>query len=581
MTTALLALRDSTDHQDVQRQRQAGHAYAVRHGLRIVHEVVDYISGTVPIFDRPGGREILEWVAGKRAQAVIFDSISRVAREEHPVSAPMLRSALAHAGMELHYCDKGKADLSPYGGIIDYIGAVQAGEERKNILRQTNEGKLTHVRAGSVLTFRAPPYGYIVRSEQRQPAGFKHPFKYYWLEINEDEARIVRQIFDWYVHGDVREVNHPLGVVNGHVHRVPMSLDAIARRLAAERVPTKSETSRHTPRKLPAFIWSATQVRNILRRETYIGIWHYRKTATVKAPETKRGWRQVARPESEWISVDVPAILLTDDGQPDTDLFARAQERLREMADTSPRRLKTDYLLRTRCRCGRCGHAVGSRLNDSTHRKYYCTHDKPIHGPARCDLPTFDGDALEGVVWRWVMRIVSDPDYLRETLDDLNRDEAREATLAAARKRLDEIERDIATLDRAAAQLLELLNRADNAFTPEQINAQQRENRRRLDGLRTERTRAQSQINNLQAATIQAAQFEETADELRAGVLNATEEDKRAYLAELDVRVRLDVIGSDHCAFVSCVLFEEGREVKMVVPAVGDGRYARRVLSGT
>lgn len=580
MTTALLALRDSTDHQDVQRQRQAGHAYAALHGLQIVHEVVDYISGTVPIFDRPGGREILEWVAGKRADAIIFDSISRVAREEHPVSAPMLRSALAHAGMELHYCDKGKSDLTPYGGIIDYIGAVQAGEERKNILRQMNEGKLTRTRAGSVLTFRAPPYGYTAHSEQRQPPGFKHPFRFYFLEINETEARIVRQIFDWYVHGDVHEVNHPLGVVNGHIVRRPMSLDAIARRLAAERVPTKSETSRHTPRKLPAFIWSATQVRNILRRETYIGIWHYRKTATVKAPGTKRGARQVLRPQSEWISVDVPAILLTDDGQPDIDLFNRAQARLREMADASPRRLKTDYLLRTRCRCGRCGHAVGSRFNDATHRKYICTHKKPFMGAAMCDLPTFDGDALEGVVWRWVQRIVSDPDYLRETLDDLNRDEAREATLAAARKRLSEIERDIATLDRAAAQLLDLLGRADNAFTPEQINAQQRENRRRLDGLRADRAKVQSQIGNLQAVAIQTAAFEETAGELRAGVENATDEDKRAYLAELDVRVRINVIDGEHCAFISCVLFEEGREVKLLVPAVGLGRYARRTLSG-
>lgn len=573
MTTALLALRDSTDHQDVQRQRQAGHAYATKHGLQIVHEVVDYISGTVPIFDRPGGREILEWVAGRRAQAIIFDSISRVAREEHPVSAPMLRSALAHAGMELHYVDKGKADLSPYGGIIDYIGAVQAGEERKNILRQMNEGKITRARAGSVLTFRAPPYGYIVHSEQRQPPGFKHPFRFYYLEINDDEARIVRQIFDWYVHGNVREID-------GHVRRVPMSLDAIVRRLAAEHVPTKSETSRHTPRKLPAHIWSPTQVRNILKRETYIGIWHYRKTATVKAPDTKRGWRQVTRPQSEWISIDVPAILVTPDGQPDIDLFNRAQERLRTMADESPRRLKTDYLLRTRCRCGRCGHAVGSRINDAGYRKYYCTHDKTIYGPARCDLPSFDGDALEGVVWRWVQRIVSDPDYLRETLDDLNRDEAREVTLAAANKRLREVERDIATLDRAAGQLLDLLNKADNAFTPEQINNQQRENRRRLDGLRTERARLQSQISSLMATAIQAAAFEETADALRAGVLNATNEDKRDYLAELDVRVRIDVVDGEQCAFVSCVLFEEGREVKLIVPSLKPGRYSRRALSG-
>lgn len=580
MTTALLALRDSTDHQDVQRQRQAGHAYAAKHGLQIVHEVVDYISGTVPIFDRPGGREILEWVAGKRAQAVIFDSISRIAREEHPVSAPMLRSALAHAGMELHYVDKGKSDLTPYGGIIDYIGAVQAGEERKNILRQMNEGKLTRARAGSTLTFRAPPYGYIVHSEQRQPPGFKHPFRFYYLEINEDEARIVRQIFDWYVNGDVHVVNHPLGVASGHPRRTPMSLDAIARRLATERVPTKSETNHHTPRKLPAFTWSATQVRNILRRETYAGIWHYRKTATVKAPETKRGWRQVARPESEWIAVDVPAILLAPDGQPDTDLFARAQVRLREMADESPRRLKTEYLLRSRGKCARCGHATGSYLNDADHRKYRCTQKKSMYGEAACDLPVFDGDALEGAVWRWVQRIVSDPDYLRETLDDLNRDEVREATLAGAQKRLAEIERDITTLDRAAAQLLDLLNRADNAFTPEQINNQQRENRRRLDGLRSERAKVQTQISNLQAAAVQAAAFEETADELRAGVLNATDEDKRAYLTELDVRVRLDVIDGDYCAFVSCVLFEEGREVELIVPKVGDGRYARRALTG-
>lgn len=243
------------------------------------------------------------------------------------------------------------------------------------------------------------------------------------------------------------------------------------------------------------------------------------------------------------------------------------------MAAEAKRNLKTPYLLRSRVRCARCGHAVATHFNTSGRRKYVCTYKKKRYGARACDLPQFDGAELEAAVWDWVRRVIIDPSRVLETIDVLNEDTERAAALATARKRLAEVERDIETLNRAAAQLLALLGQADNAFTPEQINNQQRENRKRLDGLRDERTQLKRHVKSLESVSVQIAQFDATADKISVGLEDLADEDKRSYLEQLDVRVRLDVIKSDYIALVSCVLFN--REFKLPVKRVGPGNPAR------
>ena len=71
--------------------------------------------------------------------------------------------------------------------------------------------------SGFVIVGSRPPYGYKVVSEPHKS----------WLEIDEEEAEIVRTVFDWYLRGD--ESGKPL------------SMNAIAKKLTNLGVPTRGD----------------------------------------------------------------------------------------------------------------------------------------------------------------------------------------------------------------------------------------------------------------------------------------------------------------------------------------------------
>src|SRR4051794_3364788 len=70
------------DKDSVQRQRDAVTAYAKTHGLEIVREFYDAaVSGADPIDQRPGFVELLEYVHGDGARAILVENASRFARD--------------------------------------------------------------------------------------------------------------------------------------------------------------------------------------------------------------------------------------------------------------------------------------------------------------------------------------------------------------------------------------------------------------------------------------------------------------------------------------------------------------------
>jgi site-specific DNA recombinase len=94
------------------------------------------------------------------------------------------------------------------------------------------------------------PYGYRIVGKGRNAT----------LEIFEEEAKIVRQIFEWYV-------VERLGTVQ------------IANRLSELGVPTRGERHRRRKKTAPGY-WFQGAVYAILRDETYAGVWYafrYRK----------------------------------------------------------------------------------------------------------------------------------------------------------------------------------------------------------------------------------------------------------------------------------------------------------------
>src|SRR6266480_2756226 len=140
-------------------------------------------------------------------------------------------------------------------------------------------GRQARLRAGTLLPWTTPPFGYRLDPERpRQAAG---------VRVDPGEAALVAQLFDWYLEPQ------------GTVYR-------LARRLTDLGV----ATSMGKPR------WNVASVRGILRNPAYAGRALTNRTQVVPSRQRKSamlpagpGQSHAPRPEEDWITVPVPAII--------------------------------------------------------------------------------------------------------------------------------------------------------------------------------------------------------------------------------------------------------------------------------
>ena len=197
-----------------------------------------------------------------------------------------------------------------------------------------------------------PPYGYDSAKVNGKST----------LVIREEEAKNVRLIYRWYLEGDA----------DGN----RLSITDIARKLTLMGVPTylKTRDARTGQNRPSVNRWSRGSVRKILANETYAGIWHWGKT--------KGSDRQ---PRSNWIPVEVPAIVSRETWVAVQDRLAENRRNLRGKGKDNR------YLIRQRVRCGQCGSAVAantvSQQGRPVYRYYRCPASKdPTHYSRECDL---------------------------------------------------------------------------------------------------------------------------------------------------------------------------------------------------
>ena len=168
--------------------------------------------------------------------------------------------------------------------------------ERAQIAERTRRGKRHKAQRGVVNALSAAPYGdrYVRKSD--------HADAYY--EVNETEAAMVRQVFEAYT-------------------QEGLSINALARRLNARRVPTRTGAR-----------WERGTLWKMLRNPAYYGTACFGKTAARPRHRITRRLRltgrvpsrdsaNVARPRSEWVEIPVPPLISEA-------TFALAQERLQQ-----------------------------------------------------------------------------------------------------------------------------------------------------------------------------------------------------------------------------------------------------------
>lgn len=148
-------------------------------------------------------------------------------------------------GARIEYAALGR-DTSTVEGYVQHSAEqMVSGIERINIARRMKSGRRNRAREGRVIATTLHVYGYAIESK-RDDLGRKLSCV---MVVNEEQARVVRLIFEWYVIDN-------------------LSPYAIAERLTGMKIPT--------PRGRNTY-WRNSTVRDILKNETYTGTWHYGK----------------------------------------------------------------------------------------------------------------------------------------------------------------------------------------------------------------------------------------------------------------------------------------------------------------
>lgn len=191
MYVALYA-RVSTEQQEqrgtIASQLETLRAYAHERGMSICEDYVcvdDGYSGTR--LDRPGLDRLRDGAALGAFEAVLVLCPDRLARKY--AYQVLIVEELDRLGVAVRFLES-PPPTDPHAQLLVQIQGVIAEYERAKITERYRRGKLFRLRQGEAILWRVP-YGY--RRVLRQ--GSVPPY----IEIDEEAATWVRQIFHWHV----------------------------------------------------------------------------------------------------------------------------------------------------------------------------------------------------------------------------------------------------------------------------------------------------------------------------------------------------------------------------------------------
>lgn len=348
--------------------------YADERGYQVVgeyYETPDKVtSGAdwLPELDR-----VMKLAQSGGFEVVVVREIDRLARNRFKQMSVEIQ--LESYGARVEYVI-GQFEESAEGRLLKGLMSEFAEYEREKIRQRTARGILRSVEAGNVkLSGFGAPYGYSLATKDGKRT----------LIVNEQEAAIVRLVFDMYV-------NRRWGMYT------------IAQYLSEHQTPAPKRSS----------AWHDSVVGYILSNETYTGRWYYGKIKRRKTPDRKGA--KVTQPRDTWIEVSVPQVI-------GTEVFDAAGRIREKQKRQRGKQKKNFYLLGGMLRCGQCGHSVTGRTigGEKKYRYYKCS---VAHNPKRfssfciqCDGRHFHADIVDRVVWEYVKTVYMQPDVLHEALD--------------------------------------------------------------------------------------------------------------------------------------------------------------------
>jgi site-specific DNA recombinase len=472
------------------------------------------------VLARPGLDRLRDAVKGREIDRVLVTAPDRLARNY--VHQMVLLEEWARAGCAAEFLDRPMSD-DPHDHLLLQIRGAVAEYERTLIAERMRRGRLAKLRAGVLLPWTHPPYGYRVNPDR--------PRDLQGVTTDPAEAAVVAELFALY-----REPG--------------TSLTQLAMHLDARGIPTPTGTP----------CWSSPTVRGILRNPTYTGQVYAQRTRyrppthrrSAMHPIGRPGCTAVPLPADGWLPVGpVPAMVSQAH-------FDEVQAKLAgNRAFARRNNTAHQYLLRALVSCGCCGLACMGRANKQ-HLYYVCNGKKRYaysHRTTRCPARHTPADQLDALVWRDLCALLAEPEPVAAAVARAHGGAWLPQELLARRE----------TLRRSQAHLRQQIERLTDAYLRAVIPLDEYERRRRdleqrVQALAGQEDQLRCDATRQQQLAGMATSLETFRARVRGGLAGASFEQRRQLVLLLVDRV---------------VVTEAEVEIRYVLPTSPESEHVR------
>jgi site-specific DNA recombinase len=473
------------------------------------------------LLKRPGLDRLRDQVAAAELDLILMTAPDRLARNY--VHQVLLLEELQRFGCRVEFLDRPMSQ-DPHDQLLLQIRGAVSEYERTLIAERFRRGRLRKLRAGLLLPWTRPPYGYRLHPERpRDPAG---------VRLEPAEAALVAEIFAWYL-------------------QEGSSLMDLAKHLYDLKIPSPSGKSR----------WGVASLRGILtnpvyRGQVYAGRFRYH-------PPRVRRWAlrpighphdtAVPVPPEEWIPVaQVPAIV-------NPEQFERVRQKLARNQAFARRNNKShQYLLRALVSCGACQLACQARQVQPKHQYYICTGKaRSVLRPReqRCPSRFIPANQLDQLVWQDLCQLLSHPQIIAQALERAHGGHWLPQQLQARRE----------NLRQGQVSLQHQLERLTEAYLHQVIPLAEYQRRRieleqRGQALGQQAQQLQDQVDRQAELAGLAASVEQFCQRIHSSLAQATFEQKRQLIELLVDRV---------------VVTDGNVEIRYVIPTSASSQQVR------
>ena len=481
-------LRVSTESQaergTIEAQREFAEKYADLHGISLSYYADDGFTGTIPLSERPVGRQLMADIKSGKINEVFVYKIDRLGRNTRVILNSVYE--LEQAGAVIKSMTEPFDTSTPTGRFVLSIMAANAALDRDNTVERLWHGANRVAREDNRWLGGIVPYGYKTID--------KH------LQIDEQESAVVLMMYEWVASGK--------------------SCTKLADWLNAMNIPTAYTNGRAKRKVGVTGIWTPGRVRNLLVSTIYYGHHEYGKRSDKKRETVHR---------------KMPAIVSQE-------LWQKCQDGIVGNRIIDPANRKHDYLLRGLIKCAACGlNYTGMYFKGKTNRFYRCNGKAKYRGPipGTCPSPNVSADYIENLVWDGIKAMAKNPgEELEKMRGTVKSDAEKEQQLEKEKRAL------LSAIENKAHEREIVIDMArKRIITQEEATDQLAKLASEKTLLKEQAVLLELKIKEVNTSSDDFVSIEKMLTQLNDGIDNLTFEEKRAVVNQLVPRIRVSDVG--------------------------------------